>query len=404
LKKTILTVLLFIIMVFAIGCGGKTGSSTEQSTGTVSEPIKIGFIQSTTGPLEMLAKWTTQGFDVGMEYATDGKNEVANRPIQIIKEDDQGKPEIAIEKATKLLSEDKVDILIGTSSSAATLAILPLVEENKTPIIVVPAKADAITGSQWNKYVFRTMVNNSQDAASAASSIPKKNAKVVIYAEDDAYGRDGAETFKREVEKRGHTVVLEEYVSPTVTDHTAHIQKVANSGADYIYLLWARQNTPWLQMNDMKLFEKVKQIMAFPGIMGLKILGEQAVGMEGYVTYFHQIPNNEINKWFVEKYQEKYNGEIPDMYVEPGFSTAMAVVEALKQTNGDTDSDVLLKAMEGMSFETPKGTMTFRSEDHQALQTIWVAKLVKKDGVDYPIPEVVRELSPEDTAPPVQNK
>lgn len=405
MKKVILTALLLIVVVIAAGCGSKTESGSGQPAGQKAvEPVRIGLIQSTTGPFEMLAKWTIQGFDLGLEYATGGTFEVAGRPVEVIKEDDQGKPEVAIEKATKLLSEDKVDILVGTSSSAATLAILPLVEEHKTPIIVVPAKADSITGSEWNKYVFRTMINTSQDGAAASLSISRPNAKVAIYAQDYAYGRDGAEAFKREAKKRGHTIVLEEYVSSTATDHTAHIQKVFNSGAEFIYLIWASQNSPWPQMNDMKLFEKVKQIMPFPGVIGLKVLGDQGVGLEGYLTYSHLVSDNEISKWFVEKHQERYNGEVPDMFMEPGFSTAVAAVEAIKKTNGATDADVLIKAMEGMSWDTPKGTMTFRPEDHQALQAMWTARLVKREGFDYPVPEVIRELSPEETAPPVQNR
>lgn len=402
MKKTVLIIFLISIMVFFSGCGGGT-TGTGADSGD-SGPIKIGLLQSTSGPFEFLGRNISQGFELGLEYATGGTNKVAGRSIEIIREDSQGKPEVAIEKATKLLSEDKVDILIGTSSSATTLAILPLIEEYKTPMIVVPAKADSITGQQWNKYVFRTMTNTSQDAAAGALSISRPNAKVAIYAMDYAYGREGAETFKREVEKRGHKVVFEEYVSATVTDHTAHIQKVFDSGAEYIYILWAGTNTPWPQMNDMKLFEKVKQVMAFPGVQGLKVLGDQAVGLEGFLTYFHLVSDNEVNRWFVEKYNEKFNGEDPDMYIEPGFSTAIAAVEAIKKANGVTDADTLVKTMEGMSFETPKGTMTFRPEDHQALQTMWTARLIKKEGFDYPVPEVIRELSPEETAPPVQNR
>ena len=86
------------------------------------------------------------------------------------------------------------------------------------------------------------------------------------------------------------------------------------------------------------------------------------------------------------------------------MSAAISIVEALKKTEGNTDTDELIQTMEGMSFETPKGTMTFREEDHQALQTLYAIKLEKKEGVAYPVPVLIRELTPEETAPPVRNK
>ncbi|WP_425467111.1 ABC transporter substrate-binding protein [Pseudalkalibacillus caeni] len=92
----------------------------------------------------------------------------------------------------------------------------------------------------------------------------------------------------------------------------------------------------------------------------------------------------------------------PDTAVQKATSP-IAIVDALKKTDGDASADALIEAMEGMSFETPKGTMTFREEDHQALQTMYAIKLEKKEGFDYPVPVLLKELSPEDTAPPVQN-
>jgi len=115
------------------------------------------------------------------------------------------------------------------------------------------------------------------------------------------------------------------------------------------------------------------------------------------------LPDNPINDWLVEKHKEKFNGEVPDLFTPGGMSAAIAIVEALKKTEGKTDTDQLIETMEGMSFDTPKGQMTFRPEDHQAMQTLYAIRLEKVDGVDYPVPVLIRELSPEETAPPVRN-
>ena len=106
----------------------------------------------------------------------------------------------------------------------------------------------------------------------------------------------------------------------------------------------------------------------------------------------------------LKEHKERFNGEVPDLFTPGGMSAAIAIVEALKKSDGDADGNKLIGLMEGMSFETPKGTMTFREEDHQALQTLYSIKLEKQDGVDYPVPVLIRELSPDETEPPIMNE
>jgi branched-chain amino acid transport system substrate-binding protein len=127
------------------------------------------------------------------------------------------------------------------------------------------------------------------------------------------------------------------------------------------------------------------------------------LGMEGFCVYYHGLPKNEVNDWMIKTAKEKYN-TVPDLFDAGGFAAAMAICTALEKTQGSADAEKLISTMEGMSFDTPKGKMTFRKEDHQSLQTIYSIKLEKKDGVDYPVPVLVREMTPEETAPPVMNK
>ena len=127
------------------------------------------------------------------------------------------------------------------------------------------------------------------------------------------------------------------------------------------------------------------------------------VGMEGFTVYYHTLPNNPVNDWLIEEHKKRYN-DIPDLFTPGGMTAAIAIVEALKKTNGDTDAEKLISVMEGMSFETPKGTMTFRPEDHQALQVLYAIRLEQKEGFDYPVPVLIREMSAEETAPPIMNK
>ncbi|HEX5564775.1 MAG TPA: ABC transporter substrate-binding protein, partial [Sporosarcina sp.] len=210
--------------------------------------------------------------------------------------------------------------------------------------------------------------------------------------------------FKAAAEKLGAEVVLEEFADPAATDFTSNLQKIVEAKPDYLFVVWAGANSPWNQIADMKLQEKgIKISTGAPDIAALSIM-EPLVGMEGFTVYYHELPNNKVNDWLVEKHKEKFNGEVPDLFTPGGMSAAIAIVEALKKSNGDADGNKLIDVMEGMSFETPKGTMTFRPDDHQALQTLYSIRLEKKDGVPYPVPVLIRELSPEETEPPIMNK
>ena len=131
--------------------------------------IKIAHIYGRSGPLEAYGKQTNTGFMMGLNYATGGTMAVAGKKIVVIERDDQGKPDLGKSLLATAYADDKVDLAIGPTSSGVALAMLPVAEEYKKVLLVEPAVADSITGDKWNKYIFRTGRNSSQDAASNAA-------------------------------------------------------------------------------------------------------------------------------------------------------------------------------------------------------------------------------------------
>src|SRR5205085_10434211 len=124
-----------------------------------AQDLKIALIYGKTGPLEAYAKQTEAGLRLGFEYATKGTMMVDGRKIVLIVKDDQTKPDVAKTALAEAYEDDKADIAIGTTSSAAALAMLPVAEEHKKILLVEPAVADQITGEKWNRYIFRTARN-----------------------------------------------------------------------------------------------------------------------------------------------------------------------------------------------------------------------------------------------------
>ena len=122
-------------------------------------------------------------------------------------------------------------------------------------------------------------------------------------------------------------------------------------------------------------------------------------GMEGAIYYYYEAPKNPVNDWLVAEHQKRFNTP-PDFFTAGGFAAAMAIATALEKAE-EWDTETLIETMEGMSFETPKGPMTFRPEDHQALQSMYHFKIKVDDSVAWAIPELVREIKPEEMKIPV---
>ena len=399
---------MFVLLIVA-ACGSSDESSeassdegSESSDGDNGDVIKIGVLASLTGALEAYGKQTREGFELGLEYGTDGTMEVAGKEIEVVFEDTETKPEVAVQKATKLLEDDEVDFLVGSSDSGDTLAVVPLAEEYEKIMVVEPAVADSITGSEYNPYLFRTGRNSSQDAVAGAAAIAEPGVEIATFAPDYSFGWDGIEAFKNAAEDLGAEIVVEEYADPEATDFTSNLQKIIEADPDFLFVVWAGANSPWSQIADLKIQDKgIKISTGAPDIAALSTMND-LVGMEGFSVYYHTLPDNDINDWLVEEYENQFD-TVPDLFSPGGMSAALAIIEALEQSEGDTDANVLIDVMEGMSFDTPKGTMTFREEDHQALQTMYSIILEEQEGVDYPVPVLKEELSPEETAPPIMN-
>ncbi|MBW8894440.1 MAG: ABC transporter substrate-binding protein, partial [Burkholderiales bacterium] len=130
---------------------------------------------------------------------------------------------------------------------------------------------------------------------------------------------------------------------------------------------------------------------------------KQFPGMEGATYYYFGIPKNPVNEWLVANHYKQFK-QPPDFFTAGGMSAAIALVEALKKTGGDTATNKLIKTMEGMSFETPKGKMTFRPEDHQAMQSMYHFKIKVDPAFPWGVPELVREIKPEEMNVPIRNK
>jgi branched-chain amino acid transport system substrate-binding protein len=304
--------------------------------------------------------------------------------------------------------DDKADLAVGTTGSPIALAMLPVAEEAKKVLIVEPAVADSITGEKRNRYIFRTGRSSYQDALAGAAAIPSSgDVAIGMLGLDTAFGRDGVAAFKEALGamRPNAKVVAEEYAAGNTADFAPFAERLFNAlkdkpGKRIIGFIWAGPH-PMAKFVDMKP-ERFGIALA-PGGNILPVMNawKQFAGTEGGIYYYYDFPKNPMNDWLKAEHQKRHNAP-PDFFVAGGFAAASAVVASLQKA-GSTDTEKLIAAMEGLSFDTPKGTMTFRKEDHQALQDMYHWR-IKKDAKDNDVLELVATIPAKDMPLPVRAK
>jgi branched-chain amino acid transport system substrate-binding protein len=372
-----------------------------------AKELKIAHIYGKTGPLEAYAKQSHTGLMMGLEYLTGGKMELLGRKVVVIEKDTQNKPDVGKAGLAAAFGDDKVDIAVGPVNSGIAVAMLPVAEEYKKVLIVEPAVADSITGDKWNRYIFRTARNSTQDAVAGAAALPA-NASIAMLAQDYAFGRDGVKAFKDALAAVGSTakIVHEEYAPAQTTDFTAPAQRLFEAlkdkpGRKVIGIIWAGPH-PMAKLMDLKPERFGIEVAPGGNILPVMKGWKSFAGTEGAIYYYYGFPKNRMNDWLVAEHQKRF-GSPPDFFTAGGFAAASAVVAGLTKAGG-TDTEKLIAAMEGMSFETPKGTMTFRKEDHQALQPMYHWRMKKDQKGEWDLLELVSEIPASRLPIPIRNK
>jgi len=374
-----------------------------------AQEIKIAHVYGKTGPLEAYAKQSSIGFEMGLEYATGGKMEVLGRKIVVIDKDTQNKPDVGKAQLAAAYGDDKVDIAVGPVNSGVALAMLPVAQEYKKILVVEPAVADSITGDKWNRYIFRTSRTSTQDAVAAAATF-KGEVSIATLAQDYAFGRDGVKAFKEALAKADPQakIVHEEYAPAATTDFTAPAQRIFEAlkdkpGRKVLAIIWAGAN-PMVKIMEMDPGRYGIELAPGGNILPVMKTWRNYAGVEGAIYYYYGFPKNKMNDWLVKEHEKRY-GQPPDFFTAGGFAAAMAVIDGIKKAGG-TNTEKLIAAMEGMSFETPKGMMTFRKADHQAMQDMYQFRIkkLKDQKNEWDLLQLVREIPASEMSIPIQNK
>ena len=391
--KYLATAVIAAATIALVGCAPTAATGGGEATET-GAPVRVAMLTSQTGPLAAYGEAYTAGFEAGLDYATDGTGTVDGRELDIEWADDQGNPDTAVSKAKDFIGQG-YQILAGTTSSGIATALAEQAAQNEILYISGPAAADAITGV--NEYTFRSGRQTYQDVATAGTFIgDPAGKKVVVFAQDTAFGQGNLAGVQAVLGGQGATVegVL---VAEDATEFTPFAQQLLAAQPDLIFVAWAGASSGamWTALSQQGVFAAVPVVTGLGDVATYGAYGDASADISFLNHYFGGAAGTEAEAAMIEHLEAA--GATPDLFSPDGFVAAQMIVQAVRE-GGDT-VEGMIDALEGWSFDSVKGEITVREEDHAMIQPMYQAKLMQ-DGANW-VPELIETIDAETVAPPV---
>ncbi len=351
------------MVVAAAATIGLTATAYAQAK---PEKFKVGAVLSLSGPYGLLGEDMRRGVQIAVE---ERGGKVLGVPIEITWEDDETKPQPAVQKATKLISEGS-HMIFGALSSASTLAVMNVTKQRKIPHLVTISADDKITVPGGSRYTFRTSNNLDMENRMALVYMQEKKLKRIYAVTADYQAtRDGYTWIKSQLDANGIQAVGEDFPPFGNRDYSSIIDKIAKSNADGVLLMMTGSDVvTFLKQAGQVNLGKTKVLfgpVAADDTM-VAAVGPAAVGVNSGQRY-HYTPENAANQKFVEAYRKKFD-MFPSMTAGEAYDGMAWWLDTVEKT-GSWDKEKWVDAFATSVRENSvEGKKTMRACDHQAAQ------------------------------------
>ena len=361
-----LSIRMFVAALIVASC--PVGTAVAQS------PIKIGYLGTFTGPVGGLGQDMYDGFMLAVEQ-NGGK--LGDVPVQIIKEDDQFKPEVATQIVQKLIEKEHVPIITGLAGSNVMMAVHSAIVEKEVFLIGANAGPSPIAGARCSPYQFiASWQNDSWAEAAGRYATDKGYTRIMLLATNYQAGKDALQGFKKFYKG---VIVDELYTGITQPDFSAEISVVASKNPDAVFAFM-----PGLGVNFVRQYQQAGLLKKVPlltvGMVDgttLPTLKDAALGLIS-VHFWGPDIDNPVSKQFVEAYEKKYN-RIPSNFSAQGYDSALLLDAAIARVKGNVgDKQAFMAALKQGSPKSVRGTLRFNN-NHFPIND-WYAFEVVKDG------------------------
>jgi branched-chain amino acid transport system substrate-binding protein len=339
------------------------------STGAEAE-VKIGMITTLSGGGAGLGTDVRDGFLLAVQQS--GRDD-----IEVLVEDDQQKPDIAVQLADRMIQSEDVDILTGIIFSNLAMAVVPSAVNQGVFYLSPNAGPSQLAGAGCHQNYFNVAwQNDNLHEAAGAHMNEAGHANAFILAPNYPAGQDALTGFKRFYEGE---LAGELYTQLGQTDYAAEIAQIRASGADSVFIFLPGG----MGISFLKQYADsgVDLPIVGPGFSFdqdiLGAVGEAALGVRNTAQWSPDL-DNETNRAFVESFQAEY-GRLPSLYASQGFDTANLLISAMG-TADVSNADAFRAALEEANFASTRGDFVF-GPNHHPIQDIYVREVVQEDGV-----------------------
>ncbi|MEK5061458.1 hypothetical protein BK126_04865 [Paenibacillus sp. FSL H7-0326] len=368
---------IFAIMVLSLSIL-LMGCSSKPSTQSNGDGIKVGVLFSLSGSLAVTEKGMANATLLAIDEINN-KGGVNGKKLIPVQEDPASEPSVAVIKTKKLILQDKVTAIIGGFTSASRQAMLPIVEQNNG-VLVYPTFFE---GEEYSKNIIYTGATPNQQLQDFIPWLVKNVGKKIYFiGSDSVYAVETNKQVKALLQMSGGDVVGEQYVPFGHSEFASVINKIKNSGADFIFsdLVGDSVAAFYKQYKSYGL-DSEKMPIASPVTAETEIISMGADVAKGHISssaYFQSIDSPE-NKKFVKAYHTKYGqNEVITQVMEAAYNSTHLLAQALEKVSDPYNADKLIKAFAGLELQAPQGKIKVDSENNHT----WLYNRIGKVGSD----------------------
>jgi branched-chain amino acid transport system substrate-binding protein len=369
-KSFVVCVLLFVSLVLICG----TAIAAEKAAKT--KPIKLGVLFISSGPMGGYGKHGFQSVQMAIDEIN-ASGGILGRKVEAIFEDTKLKPDVATEIVKRFIEKDKVDFIIGPTSSGVAVPVAKLANEKKKILVLTQAAANSMTDTGFGRYQFATLSNAMMHSRSGAYYMASKPYKRwMVIGPNYNYGHESWAAFRDKLKELKPDVefVGEAWPKLTEKEFKPFIDKIIEAKPDAVWSpLWGMDAVNFIkQAKASQLFDKIA--FAFPDGAALETLvplgKEMPNGVFVAARYFFLTPDTAMNKKFVKTYQERFK-ELPD-YMAIETYAGVYFIKAAVERAGTLNADKIVAAVEKepLAWETPEGWKIMRKEDHAVVEDV----------------------------------
>jgi branched-chain amino acid transport system substrate-binding protein len=364
-----------------------------------SGPIRIGVPTAITGTWAALGAQVVRTCKL-VQKEVDERGGILGRKIEFLFEDTQGNPANCVRKAQEMVERHKVNLFTGIMASSEALAVTAKLVEWNAFFLSAINGAGELTAEKFVPNFFRANTSGPMGARTIALYL-KDAPQKTFYAIglDYAWGHSSVGVFETEIKRAGKEFTGKVFAPQGTKDYSTYVTRIRQANPDGLYVAMTGDDATafYQQAAQFKLGEKIQMVTELVDILNTKPAGDATLGLIGSSRYSATIDTPE-NKTFVKRFEAEVK-EVPDTFDGEQYQALQILFRAIDKARS-TETAPLIKAMEGLEVTGVKGKVVMRECDHQGSQQGFVVKAVKRPGVAYPVPEVIKTYPADVVTPP----